>query len=394
MIYCELTQGATTLNLSMGGMEKNSKFYDEGITDVSDFNFALNGAWARLEDADISFLRTSLTGVNINNREFTIKVFLENDWNIFNGSAIIIDNDGVEVKMRLKSTDYTTELLSVDVNNQVIPRVFGSVTHANPLLLDDTIYKYHCAYGTPTTVFDDGLSVAFTDNSGADGTMTLTNAPVGEVSFNVATTTTYLAQIATILSLTLDVTKANTNVVNFFQSTQINAIDALSTFCEYTENIFYITGTTLYIVAKTSFVAQYAKDAFEIMKDGVDIQEQSIVKTIRAEWEVRKPQINPTILGTQTKSLSVNILSDGSTIDITPFDEVNANIQTILNAKKVQIQKSNVLITIADIHVLAIGDELSFDADYASGTLFITGVNYNVIDAQTTVTGLGNVTWS
>ena len=102
--------------------------------------------------------------------------------------AVIIDDTEYSVTFQLRTEEYENMLLDDapdlwDLTNRVYPRAFGMGKFVEPLLLDDANKKYHAAYGTVQYVYDDGVSVGFTDNG--DGTFTLSANPVGTITMDV-----------------------------------------------------------------------------------------------------------------------------------------------------------------------------------------------------------------
>lgn len=128
-------------------------------------------------------------------------------------TADIIARDAKTLALKARDKTYavnvpiqTTMIAGTTANaGKPVPLLFGEAYNITPLLIDAAAHKYQYHDGAAqgvTTVYDNGVSVAFTDTVAA-GTFVLTAAPAGQVTCDAKGAKpggTYLTKVADIVS--------------------------------------------------------------------------------------------------------------------------------------------------------------------------------------------------
>ena len=168
----------------------------------------------------------------------------------------VVYGDYDNVDLLEETTDYNEDTVPV-------PRAFGAVTYVQPLRLPDiaAVPYYHKGYllgtkGTDWHVFDDGVNIDSNVTDNGDGTFKLSAAPVGQVSISGTGTDSTLSDIfdwacgASYLNLTYDSTykRVSQPSLNHWATSQMPLTQFLSEISSSFSHLFYILGTTLYLI--------------------------------------------------------------------------------------------------------------------------------------------------
>lgn len=421
MIYAELTQNTTTVYLSVDGIERNSKWYDAGISDddTTALSYSLDTGYVKVNDCRIAIYKNFLSDFDLIDRVFDIKIYYKNNnKKLFEGKAIIIDDTESIVVFQLRTEEYENMLLDDapdlgDLTNRVYPRVFGIGKFVEPLLLDDVNLIYHAAYGTVQAVYDDGVSVGFTDNG--DGTFTLSANPVGSITMDVnavGSTIIEVAQfVANRLGLTFDGSLATAEPVNYFVNQQVNALQFLSEVCKYCNHFFYIDNTsstkTLKLVQKYLDFSSVpneliiSKDGFGILKEGTEKNYNQIIKQFQAKWTKRASVQNPQRVQETEASIVVNTGTNAGKIEDVPiYDYFETNIQNALenmrdlnNLHQVELKIADIVCNMSDIgKIIQINNEEVVDIS-KNNWVQIVKPELDFLNAKTIIKGHGQINW-
>ncbi len=418
MIYIELSQDSNIAYLSVDGIEKNNKFYDVGVLGIDVFSYNLNQGQVKLSNSKIIIAKKYLSIFDFLKRVFDITICDINDNKIFKGRAIIIDEDDVSITLILKTKDYDIKLLENapdlnDLTQRVFPRAFGIGKYVNPLLLDDVNLIYHAAYGNVQAVYDDGVSVSFTDNG--DGTFTLSNQPVGEISMDVNSANSSIIEVAQFiagkLGISLNSQYAKATSINYFAVNQENILDFFSKICNYVNHFFYINNLldsdSLVLFQKYLNFSdipdeiKIPQDGFSILKDGVQKTYNNIIKQFKATWEKRQPIQNPVKVKREQATLTVDTgFNTGEILDVQVYDYFDENILNILNEKKglnnlhqVEVKLGGNILFLKDIgKVIEIKDDTVID-DSQNNWVQILELEQDYKEGETRIKGIGQVFW-
>ncbi len=421
MIYVNIYQNDKEAHVSMGGVEKNNTWYDDAILSISNLSYQLSGGIVKVKDFEIEIVKSKLqdAGIDINSRLIVLNIILiENDIPIWGGNGILIDDNELSVTYLCKTIEPSVNLLdpAPDLNNltnRVYYRAFGKGKFVKPLLLDDVNLKYHGAYGTVQAVYDDGVSVSFTDNG--DGTFTLSANPVGEITMDVNSTDSDIIQIAQFVAnrigYTLDSTLANTGYkINYFVNQQVDSLKFLSDACEYTNHVTLLDNlnTTLKVVQLYSDFANVPDeiklyvDGFRVLRSGLQKRYNDIIKEFKAIWEKRESVANPQRVESQeaTKSAFTG-LNSGEIIEITPFDYIDSNIESVLWQKYVLYLLHKVELRVSGLDFITYNDfgkVIYIDVpEYLDMTkinwMQIIEMEFDFSNAETILKGQGQLFW-
>lgn len=268
---------------------------------------------------------------------------------LYTGTAHITSLGEKQVTYNLFATDYTTDLLStiVDYNGDTVPlpRAFGTVSYVTPVRTPDQGGKntYHVGgIGTPQ-FHDDGVNVASTTNG--DGTYSLTLVPVGDVSISGTGSQTDLVSIftwatgASFLNLTLDTTddRSPSPSVNFWADQQKPMVDFLSELSAFFTHLYYVSGTTLYLVDMGTYTASSTITEFDFFPSNYVYNPP--LKSVDSTWIKRTAGFwaNVTPPAAYVKEETLEEIVETSypyalqEISLTPFTDVRADINDALD---------------------------------------------------------------
>ena len=201
------------------------------------------------------------------------------------------------------------------------------------------------------------------------------------------------------LGLTLDSTNADDSAsvrLNFGGLNQVSCIELLKRFCDFNEHIFYISGSTLYLIDKVKFsstITRTGSTAFALQLDKTDLQLENIIFKYESVWEERVPISSPVELKRIERKTEVWTGSEsGDTKKIEAFDFDNDRIVVAMN-KKVTIHSdySPFVVALKGIDPsVEVGVRISFDAGWVSGYLIIQQYTNKLKDSLTICVGIAN----
>lgn len=200
------------------------------------------------------------------------------------------------------SINLLEEVTSYDEDTVPAPRMVGSTIYVPALRLQDhvdTSPQYHKGHvagtkGVNWYVFDDGVDISSNVTDNGDGTFKLSAVPVGQVSISGTGEAATLAGTvewacgASYLNLTYNGTYARdpSPALNHWASSQMPLTQFLSDICAYCSHLFYIKGSTLYLVDMKINNGSRIIDEFQYMP--ADYQYSEPVSLLKAVWQLRE----------------------------------------------------------------------------------------------------------
>ncbi len=333
-----------------------------------------------------------------------IKIYF-NDTLLFDGIGEKSIGENSYAYTLYSSLPYQDKLLMSDDNDSIIPLAFGTVAHYRPLLKDDTTYTYYLPDSlTVNSIADDGVSgVDYTTDD--DGNISLDNAPIGQISFNVASDYTTVSEILAFLS-NCDVADTNiyNDTLNIIVANQTTKIDMIKSILKYTSNIAYINNDILEVYKKDYFATTIKVDNFnhKPLKDSLSSNLLKTYKTIKANFTITKGVFESNVYSLKDESLSIvdlgenpyagdetfNTLETNSTDDDTVVEKITTQLErykTFLNQNEIEVE-------MADILSLASPTKVLVDTLNKSGTMIVSGISHKLGKSRTTILrGYGNV---
>jgi len=277
---------------------------------------------------------------------------------IFTGVAHLNTINRESIVYDIYDTNQNINLLTegADYNGDTVPypKAFGVVAHVNPLRLADAGGKptYHLGgiTGTKHTnwhIYDDGVDICTNATDNGDGTFSLNVALVGELTLSGTGGDTTLSDImswacgASYLNLTYNNTYAESPSpdIYFWADSQKVLVDFLSEICSWYCHLFYISGTTLYLVDLDIDNGSDTLTEFDFFP--AEYNYQPVVATIKTEWETREAGTWQQVGGGGGAAVYVRRVKNnltktsgyayGSEMTITPYHDTKSNISTALS---------------------------------------------------------------
>jgi len=136
---------------------------------------------------------------------------------------------------------------------------------------------------------------------------------------------------------TLNTTKANASLkINIYLNSQTKAEELISQICDYTDHIWQVKDNVLHLYDKNISNGTIQISLGNILMDSYSITYNDIIKGWEAKWETYAYDSNNNDLKANSKAITVTTgMDSGQMIELTPLDYIDANIQAILNRKKV-----------------------------------------------------------
>ena len=311
------------------------------------------------------------------------------------------------------------EDIDYDENESPIPRAFGAVTYVQPLRLPDilTAPTYHKGYmlGSKETnwhVYDDGVDICSNVTDNGDGTFKLSAVPVGQVSISGIGTDSTLAEIvewacgASYLNLTYNGTYARnpSPSLNHWATSQTPITQFLSEICAYFSHIFYIRGTTLYLVDTKINNGSRIITEFDYMPSEYNYNPPvSVIKTVwqyreAGEWRDKTGGGSGAVYVKETdhEVSVISIYPYGEEMEVNCFQENHDNILTALNDILDMVEKPmcNLKMPLTASPVLP-GEKVLFQDTSLQSTTEIwiraRNITYDFDNYEVTVSGEGEI---
>lgn len=269
----------------------------------------------------------------------------------FTGVAYIKSMTRESVVYDIYAPKYDVDLLATDTDYNgdtvPLPRAFGAVTHVNPIRLPDDgggNHVYHKGYvagtlGTDWHVYDDGVNIDANCSDNGDGTFDITVATVGEVTISGTGEDTTLSEIldwacgASYLNLTYNSTYAlsPSPSVSHWATSQNTLVDFLSDLAAFFTHLFYISGSTLYLVDMGTDNGSTTITEFDFFPSTYGYN--TPVRQLSASWTVREAveeTIGKYIKDSQKETSVASSYPYGSEESYTPYHATKSNIDTAL----------------------------------------------------------------
>lgn len=170
-----------------------TQYYSGSVLLLEEISWTSEDSWSKLNNISVSINRQDLLGednktvfeLQDKTKLFKFLIKLTNDDTILinNAVGIIRGLSEMSASFQLKNEVPDVDFLEVspDINETVVyeqgryyPKVYGSVFHFKPLLVNNNTYKYYSGSLTVETVYDDGVVVPF--NGFLTSTYTIGNA--------------------------------------------------------------------------------------------------------------------------------------------------------------------------------------------------------------------------
>ena len=410
-----------TIHISRSAFEYNNTLYRsyllndiELAQDLSDGFLETN--WGELEVSIVAFSNYPV----IKNKQIVdVAIYIDDDL-IFNGIGERALGVNSFVYTLYTSLPFSDNLLveTVDVNDKdiTIPEAFGTVDHYKPVLKDDTNFTYFLpphltintltdSDGNPITgVADDGVwNVQYTID--ADGNLVLDNAPVGQISLNVTSLYTTVAEIIGYLSDSIiDTSDLYNDNINFIVSDQISKIDLIKDILTYTSNMAYMNNNTLTVYKQDSFINTIKVDNFNIkpLANSLTTTIRSSYKSIKGNYTETRGVLESNIQQLKDYDEEIIITGNNSYASEITFNilatnsldtsNIKASIELLMNRYKDLLDFTDISIEVLGIINIQTPTKVLIETKDKTGDMIITGVSHKIGKIlTTTIRGFGNV---
>jgi hypothetical protein len=177
-------------------------------------------------------------------------------------------------------------------------------------------------------------------------------------------------------------------------TSQQYGIEYLIGLCEYTDHLFYLSGTTFYFVDKLTGSTSETVTDFEILEGGLDSSSpDDIISKISAKWntEAYNSKTYQLTQANQQEDIYTG-LSTGTTEEFVPRNYINSEVATVTTRKKTMYLKDSVSIKLGTVKHIQIGTVVTLSSDYASGSFIVTDKQLTK-EGDEILSGLGEITY-
>lgn len=198
----------------------------------------------------------------------------------------------------------------------------------------------HAYTSTMWRVYDDGVPISGNVTDNGDGTFSLSASAVGEITISGTGSWSTLVNLftsacgASWLNLTCNTTNARATTINlgFWANSQMLVIDFLSDASAYCTHLFYISGTTLYLVDMLIDNGSRTINEFEFFDSTHSYNPP--VKQVKSEWLCRtavEETIGKYIKDTIVEVAQQSVYPYGEEMAVVPFQTEKADIKIAIN---------------------------------------------------------------
>ncbi len=241
--------------------------------------------------------------------------------------------------------EYTQTVLDAgqDENTESvdIPLGFGPWSHLKAQRTGTTAeYRYYKSgaqgtVGTDWHVYDDGVNIDTNVTDNGDGTFSLSATPVGEVTISYVTPAqSTLADLfawgAARIGLTLDTSAAASPspAISFAVTAQRLVIDLLDKAAGYHNHVFFVDGSTLYLVDRNLDNGSMAITEWDYFD--APTGQPNPIRELRAKWRTRDGVTDST--GSHLQNIEHEVVVTGSdplgdSIDLQPYHDTDTTVR-------------------------------------------------------------------
>jgi hypothetical protein len=144
--------------------------------------------------------------------------------------------------------------------------------------------------------------------------------------------------------------------INFEINSKARFKDIVRGICSYTSHLYFeqdnriIDIIKLYDKPPNMFI-----DEFTLIKDTFNVQDKSIYKNIKAEWEIKEANSEDKLVSSEKKIIKETGYSAGEDLIITPYDYIESNIERELD-KTLSLYKNFITINFETIEKIDVFD--------------------------------------
>lgn len=430
MLLVEAVISGTTYYLSQEGIAL-THWWDNKIISFTPPKYQLrerHGGYVSLEFGSIEFAQDLFASAWPPPQTITIEVMYTDTDEIdaetfFVGTGYHAGHSKESITYDLYGAEYSTNLLATgtDYNGETVPlpRAFGAVSFVEPVRLPDQngnqCYDLGHIQGTAGVnwhVFDDGVNVDANVTNVGSNKFEYTVTPVGTLTISGTGEDTTLKDIcewacgASYLNLTFNHTydRATSPDVNFWADSQEILVDFLSEIAAFNTHLFYIKSGTFYLV--DMFADNGTRTITEFDYFDAPYSYPAPVAKITAEWVIREAgtwsdptNTSPAAVYVKETDQTLSVesgFSYGEDIDIEPYTDIRANIDTAIDNILLILARPESTIKIPLQGTLPVpGEKISWtDASfYADIDLWIRArsISYDFDNEEIVIEGEGGV---